>query len=280
MVETHTELEASERFQTSATRRDFLGMAAAWSAIVAFVMAMLGALRLPMPSVFPESNSRVKLGRPDRFQAGTSTYFPKQRLWLYRGEEGFHAISSVCTHLGCVAERDDDGKFVCPCHGSEFDEVGKATAGPHRYVVPWDLGHGRQLFESNCVGCHGTEGRGSWAPELNNEGFLAAATDGFLQATIVRGRKGTAMRPFGRGTHGLTDLSSEDIDDIVAYIRHWSTLAPSPMTLPAERSLEPSPKTEDITWAEPRGDDRSPDLDPHKTHTPGSVATVVPPLGE
>ena len=30
MVDTHTELEASKRFQTPATRRDFLGMAAAW----------------------------------------------------------------------------------------------------------------------------------------------------------------------------------------------------------------------------------------------------------
>jgi len=86
MVDSHTDLEASERFRTPATRRDFLGLAAAWTAVLAFVMAMLGALRLPMPSVFPESNSRAKLGRPDRFQADTSTYFPKQQLWLYRGD--------------------------------------------------------------------------------------------------------------------------------------------------------------------------------------------------
>lgn len=137
MVDTHTELEASKRFETPATRRDFLGMAAAWTAIVAFVMAMIGALRLPMPSVFPESNSRVKLGRPDRFQKGTSTYFAKQRLWLYRGDDGFHAISSICTHLGCVVDRDDDGKFLCPCHGSEFDEVGKLTAGPAPKGLVW-----------------------------------------------------------------------------------------------------------------------------------------------
>ncbi|RJP32911.1 MAG: hypothetical protein C4547_12995 [Phycisphaerales bacterium] len=116
-----------------------------------------------------------------------------------------------------------------------FDD--EADGLPHRYVVPWDLARGRSLFASNCAGCHGAEGKGSWAPELNNEGFLAAATDGMLQATIVRGRRGTAMRPFGEGAHGLTDLSSEDIDDIVAWMRQWSTLAPSPMTLPARRSL-------------------------------------------
>lgn len=151
---------------------------------------------------------------------------------------------------------------------------------PHRYVVPWDLGHGRQLFESNCAGCHGTEGKGSWAPELNNEGFLAAATDGFLEATIVRGRKGTAMRPFARGANGLADLSSEDIDDIVAYIRHWSTLAPSPMTLPAERSLQGASSSDDITRAVPRGNDGSPESHSQPTPTSGAVATVVPPQGE
>ncbi|MCH7704128.1 MAG: c-type cytochrome [Planctomycetes bacterium] len=109
---------------------------------------------------------------------------------------------------------------------------------PHRFVVPWDLARGRGLFASFCAGCHGDEGRGMWAPELNNEGFLASATDGFLQATIVRGRRGTAMRPFGRGGQGIADLTDQDIDDIVAYMRHWSTQVPSPMTIPAQRSID------------------------------------------
>jgi mono/diheme cytochrome c family protein len=116
---------------------------------------------------------------------------------------------------------------------------------PHRFVIPWDLERGRQLYDGNCSGCHGLNGKAelmetklsAWAPELNNEGFLAAATDGFLQATIVVGRTGTAMRPFGRGFNGMVDLSMDEIDDLVAYIRHWSTRAPSPMTIPAERSL-------------------------------------------
>lgn len=117
---------------------------------------------------------------------------------------------------------------------------------PHRFVIPWDLARGGRLYESNCAGCHGVHGKAelrepgvsAWAPQLNNPGFLAAATDGFLQATIVRGRMGTAMRPFGRGTQGLVDLSMQDIDDIVAYIRQWASMpgSMSPMTIPAERS--------------------------------------------
>ncbi len=130
-------LQQAKRFQPPTTRRDFLGLAATWSAIVAFVMAMLGAMRLPMPSVFPESNSKVKLGRPRQFAQGSTTYFPRHRLWLYRDDKGFYAISSVCTHLGCIAERAEDGQFHCPCHGSKFDAVGNVKGGPAPKGLVW-----------------------------------------------------------------------------------------------------------------------------------------------
>lgn len=137
MTQRHEQIYASERFSAPPTRRDFLGIASAWSAIVAFVMAILGAARLPMPSVFPESDSRVKLGRPNRFSIGSATYFPKSRLWLYRSDKGFHAISSVCTHLGCIAERTAEGDFNCPCHGSTFDAEGGLTGGPAPKGLVW-----------------------------------------------------------------------------------------------------------------------------------------------
>lgn len=114
----------------------------------------------------------------------------------------------------------------------------------HHHVIPWNLAHGRSLYESHCAGCHGLDGKAeltepgrlsAWAPELNNQNFLRAATDGFLQATIARGRDGTSMRAFGHGAQGLVDLSSDDIDDIVAYMRQWSTQSGLPMTKPAQR---------------------------------------------
>jgi len=117
---------------------------------------------------------------------------------------------------------------------------------PHNFVIPWDLTSGKRLYVSNCSGCHGLNGKAeiyepgisAWAPALNNEGFLAAATDGFIQATIVRGRVGTAMQSFGKGHQGLVDLSKDDTDDIVAYIRRWSVQTPSPMTIPAEFNID------------------------------------------
>ena len=86
---------------------------------------------------------------------------------------------------------------------------------------------GRKNYQAYCSGCHGPQGRGSrdgegyFAPALNNPEFLAAASDGFLLATIARGREGTPMRPFGEGGGGIVSLSSRQISDIVSFIRSW-----------------------------------------------------------
>ncbi|MFQ5429530.1 MAG: c-type cytochrome, partial [Phycisphaerae bacterium] len=93
---------------------------------------------------------------------------------------------------------------------------------PARYVIDADMDAGEELFAAQCAGCHGAEGKDGWAPRLNNPEFLASATDGFLQATIVRGRSNTAMRAFGLGAGGVAELSGEDINNIVAYIRSWA----------------------------------------------------------
>lgn len=125
-----SDLHTSERFQRPAERRDFLGLAAVWSALCALGVALLGALRLPMPSVFPESNSRVKLGPLETYRASEVTPLPEQRLWVYADASGLYAVSSVCTHLGCIVARREDGSFFCPCHGSRFDREGRVLGGP------------------------------------------------------------------------------------------------------------------------------------------------------
>jgi cytochrome b6-f complex iron-sulfur subunit len=93
-------------------------------------VAVIGALRLPMPSVLPESNSRVKLGPLDRFRGVPVTPVPEHRLWVYWGSDGLYAISAVCTHLGCIVASQGEAGFFCPCHGSRFDGHGRVVAGP------------------------------------------------------------------------------------------------------------------------------------------------------
>ncbi len=84
-----------------------------------------------------------------------------------------------------------------------------------------DQRSGEELYLGHCAGCHGNEGQDGWAPALNNPQFLTAASNGFLRATIARGRGGTAMRPFGKGSGGMASLSGGQIDDVVSYVRSW-----------------------------------------------------------
>jgi cytochrome b6-f complex iron-sulfur subunit len=83
-----------------------------------------------MPSVFPESSSRVKLGPVDRFLNAQDTPVPEHRLWVHADDGGLYAISAVCTHLGCIVSDQGDAGFFCPCHGSRFDARGNVIGGP------------------------------------------------------------------------------------------------------------------------------------------------------
>jgi cytochrome b6-f complex iron-sulfur subunit len=42
-----------------------------------------------------------------------------------------YGINAICTHLGCVVPWNvAESKFMCPCHGSQYDETGKVVRGP------------------------------------------------------------------------------------------------------------------------------------------------------
>jgi cytochrome b6-f complex iron-sulfur subunit len=42
-----------------------------------------------------------------------------------------YALNAVCTHLGCVVPWNRAAnKFMCPCHGSQYDNTGKVVRGP------------------------------------------------------------------------------------------------------------------------------------------------------
>ena len=42
-----------------------------------------------------------------------------------------YALNAECTHLGCLVPWDSfQAKFVCPCHGSQYDRSGMVMRGP------------------------------------------------------------------------------------------------------------------------------------------------------
>lgn len=92
--------------------------------------------RIPFPSLLPEKSQRFKIGYKNDFPAGTITYFEDNQVHVFSDKQGIHAISSICTHLGCIVRREDNG-FICPCHGSRFDINGTILSGAATKNLPW-----------------------------------------------------------------------------------------------------------------------------------------------
>ncbi|GBG91442.1 hypothetical protein CBR_g52397 [Chara braunii] len=48
-----------------------------------------------------------------------------------QGQIATFGINAVCTHLGCVVPWNKaENKFICPCHGSQYNNQGKVVRGP------------------------------------------------------------------------------------------------------------------------------------------------------
>ena len=82
-----------------------------------------------------------------------------------------------------------------------------------------DANFGSQLYSSNCAGCHGKAGEGLEGPALGNKMFLTSATDTYLFETISRGRRGTVMQGFNSPSSVRRQLTREEIEAIIVFIR-------------------------------------------------------------
>jgi nitrite reductase/ring-hydroxylating ferredoxin subunit len=110
-----------------------IGCIAVGTATAGFLAA---TFRFLVPNVLYEPSRRFDIGPPSDFPPGAVTFLPDRRLYLFNGPDGFYAISSVCTHLGCNVKRGGPG-FECPCHGSRFDENGRVVQGPAPAALAW-----------------------------------------------------------------------------------------------------------------------------------------------
>ncbi len=72
----------------------------------------------------------------------------KARVFLVSSSDGVTALSSTCSHLGCLVNyRKDKREFICPCHGGRYDLNGGNISGP----PPAPLGHFPVKIEKGMV---------------------------------------------------------------------------------------------------------------------------------
>ncbi len=134
------------------SRRSFLNKLGIGTIALAFVGNIFTWVRSFVPNVLYEPLRKFKVGLLKNFPEGVKI-LEEEREFVFREKNKIHAISAVCTHLGCTVKYvklpkpkkvEIDGKeveisyeFHCPCHGSKFYADGTNYAGPAPTPLPW-----------------------------------------------------------------------------------------------------------------------------------------------
>lgn len=133
-------------------RRDFLIKLGAGAGACALGVQALASVRSLVPNVSYDAPTTVKLGPPAEFPDGLK-FLADERLFIFRDGNTFHAVSAVCTHLGCTVRAEAlprpetttvagaplklTHKFSCPCHGSHYTGDGTNVSGPAPKPLSW-----------------------------------------------------------------------------------------------------------------------------------------------
>ncbi len=126
------------------TRRELLNYA--WLASLGILALESGILfwRYARPPLRPgDSGGPLELGPLADLPAadGPPLRVASQQFWWSMTDAGALALLQACPHLGCALDWDETlGRFVCPCHGSQFARDGSCLGGPatrgmDRFVV-------------------------------------------------------------------------------------------------------------------------------------------------
>jgi len=145
---------AGQNTTQKTSRRLFLGRLGLGAILAALAGQAYVFLRSLFPNLLYERPDRFKIGPPDQFSEG-ARFFENERVFVLRERNTFHAISAVCTHLGCTVKMErlnqlkkvqaggrgfeEQFEFRCPCHGSKYYGDGTNYSGP----APKPLAHYR-----------------------------------------------------------------------------------------------------------------------------------------
>jgi cytochrome c oxidase cbb3-type subunit 3 len=101
---------------------------------------------------------------------------------------------------------------ICGCNNAP----GRPPAGSES-LRPNEVLTFETLYQQNCAGCHGEQGRGGAAIALNSPVYLEIADDATIRRVTAHGVSGTAMPAFAQSSGGM--LTDEQVNAIVAGIR-------------------------------------------------------------
>jgi cytochrome b6-f complex iron-sulfur subunit len=126
----------NELNEAQATRRRMLTWLSSFGLFGSALVSIVSNLVFIKPRATYGQPNRFSIGKPEDFPSGTRIALDEHRVCIVREGTKVCAISTTCTHLGCIIAPSETG-FACPCHGSRFDQDGNVTGGPAPKPLPW-----------------------------------------------------------------------------------------------------------------------------------------------
>ncbi len=121
-------------------RRGFVKKLTGTALALGLAGAAVECARFLKPNVLYEPSRVFKVGALENYPFGSRTVIEGRGVEVVRERDGMHAVSLVCTHLGCLlkpVDNDPGVGYACPCHGSTFTLKGEVLGGPAPKDLPW-----------------------------------------------------------------------------------------------------------------------------------------------